>query len=79
MDETGLPKPTLHRMLQQLETAHLLERSGDGRLFGTGVRLRRLAENLRWRRKVREQFLQAFEKGGQVVGFSTNSEYVVRI
>jgi predicted GNAT superfamily acetyltransferase len=36
-------------------------------------------ENLRWRRKVREQFLQAFEKGGQVVGFSTNSEYVVRI
>ena len=46
VDETGLPKPTLHRMLQQLETAHLLERSGDGRLFGTGVRLRRLAENL---------------------------------
>ncbi len=36
-------------------------------------------ENLRWRRKVREQFLQAFEKGGQVVGFSPNSEYVVRI
>jgi predicted GNAT superfamily acetyltransferase len=36
-------------------------------------------ENLRWRRKVREQFLQAFEKGGQVVGFSANSEYVVRI
>ena len=46
VDETGLPKPTLHRMLQHLETAHLLERSGDGRLFGTGVRLRRLAENL---------------------------------
>ena len=36
-------------------------------------------ENLRWRRKVREQFLQAFEKGGQIVGFSANSEYVVRI
>ena len=36
-------------------------------------------ENVRWRRKVREQFLQAFEKGGQVVGFSANSEYVVRI
>jgi predicted GNAT superfamily acetyltransferase len=36
-------------------------------------------ENLCWRRKVREQFLQAFEKGGQVVGFSANSEYVVRI
>ena len=37
------------------------------------------AENLRLRRKVRKLFLQAFEKGGQVVGFSTNSEYVVRI
>jgi predicted GNAT superfamily acetyltransferase len=37
------------------------------------------AENLRWRSKVREQFLQAFDKGGQVVGFSTNSEYVVQI
>ena len=36
-------------------------------------------ENLRWRRKVREQFLQAFEKGGQVAGFSANNEYVVRI
>jgi len=44
-----------------------------------GIRSRSKEENLRWRRKVREQFLQAFEKGGQVVGFSTNSEYVVRI
>ncbi len=45
-DETAVPKPTLHRMLQQLEGAQLLERSGDGRHYGTGVRLRRLAENL---------------------------------
>ncbi len=45
-EETRLPKPTLHRMLQQLEAAGLLERSADGRHYGTGVRLRRLAENL---------------------------------
>jgi IclR family transcriptional regulator, acetate operon repressor len=44
--ETGLPKPTLHRMLQQLEAAGLLRREGDGRHYGTGTRLRRLAENL---------------------------------
>jgi IclR family acetate operon transcriptional repressor len=44
--ETGLPKPTLHRMLQQLEAAGLLQREGDGRHYGTGTRLRRLAENL---------------------------------
>ena len=46
VEDTGLPKPTLHRMLQQLESAGLLQREGDGRLYGTGVRLRRLAENL---------------------------------
>lgn len=45
-EELHIPKPTLHRMLQQLEQAGLLERSADGRHYGTGVRLRRLAENL---------------------------------
>lgn len=45
-EETSIPKPTLHRMLQQLESAGLLERSGDSRQYGTGVRLRKLAENL---------------------------------
>ncbi len=43
------------------------------------IRSKDREENLRWRGKVREQFLHAFEKGGQVVGFSANSEYVVRI
>lgn len=46
VEETGLPKPTLHRMLQQLESAELLVRQSDGRHYGTGTRLRRLAENL---------------------------------
>ena len=46
VEETGLPKPTLHRMLQQLESAGLLQRQDDGRHYSTGLRLRRLAENL---------------------------------
>lgn len=46
VEETGLPKPTLHRMLQQMESAGLLFRQRDGRSYGTGTRLRRLAENL---------------------------------
>ena len=46
VDETGLPKPTLHRMLQQLESAGMLLRESDGRHYGTGPRLRRLAQNL---------------------------------
>lgn len=45
-EETDIPKPTLHRMLQQLENAGLLERGADSRQYGTGVRLRKLAENL---------------------------------
>ena len=45
-EETGTPKPTLHRMLQQLEGADLLVRQNDGRHYGTGARLRRLAEDL---------------------------------
>ncbi len=45
-EETQIPKPTLHRMLQQLEGAELLIRQADGRHYGTGSRLRRLAENL---------------------------------
>lgn len=46
VDQTGLPKPTVHRMLQQLESAGLLQREGGGRHYGIGTRLRRLAENL---------------------------------
>jgi len=44
--ETRIPKTTLHRMLQQLEGSGLLARSVDGRHYGTGIRLRKLAENL---------------------------------
>ena len=46
VEATGLPKPTLHRMLQQLEAAGLLQRDGDGRHYGCGTRLRHLAEKL---------------------------------
>ncbi len=46
VEETELPKPTVHRMLQQLEAAGLLVRQGDNRQYGTGARLRRLAENV---------------------------------
>ena len=46
VEETGLPKPTVHRMLQQLETAGLLARQADGRHYGTGARLRTFAETL---------------------------------
>lgn len=46
VEETGVPKPTMHRMLQQLEVAGILQRDADGRHYSTGVRLRRLAETV---------------------------------
>jgi IclR family acetate operon transcriptional repressor len=46
VEETGLPKPTLHRMLQQLESSGMLQREADNRHYSKGNRLRRLAENL---------------------------------
>ena len=44
-----------------------------------GIRKKDISENLKWRHKVRDEFMSSFEKGGKVVGFSANNEYVVRI
>ena len=46
VERTGLPKPTLHRMLLQLESAGILRRESDGRNWTSAARLRRLAESL---------------------------------
>jgi len=43
------------------------------------IRSKNISENLKWRHKVRDEFMQVFENGGKVVGFSANNEYVVRI
>jgi predicted GNAT superfamily acetyltransferase len=43
------------------------------------IRSKNQSESMKWRRQVREQFMAAFEKNGKVIGFSANSEYVVRI
>ena len=40
---TGLPKPTVYRMLSTLEDAGLVTREPDGRRIGAGPRLTRLA------------------------------------
>ncbi len=46
VEDTGWPKPTVHRMLQQLEGGGLIQREADSRHYSTGVRLRRFAEAL---------------------------------
>lgn len=46
VEETGIPKATLHRMVQQLEAGGLIQRSNDGRHLAPGIRLRQLAERV---------------------------------
>ena len=43
------------------------------------IRGKDLAENLKWRRLVRDEFVSVLARGGKVVGFSANNEYVVQI
>jgi len=43
------------------------------------IRGKDLAENLRWRRSVRDEFVDVLARGGKVIGFSANNEYVVQI
>ena len=43
------------------------------------IRGKDLAENLRWRRSVRDEFVGVLACGGKVIGFSENNEYVVQI
>ena len=77
VEETGLPKPTLHRMLQQLESTGILQRDGDGRQYSTGLRLRRLAENLLLnntmhgaRHMVLRQLVEEVGESGNITAFS---------
>jgi len=69
---------------QPLVKSVITNPSGSDRLIKipediVAIRSEDISENLKWRHKVREEFMSAFEEGGKVVGFSANNEYVVRI
>ena len=69
---------------QPLAKSVITNPSGSDRLIKipediVAIRSEDISENLKWRHKVRDEFMQAFKKGGKVVGFSANNEYVVRI
>ena len=69
---------------QPLAKSVITNPSGSDRLIKipediVAIRSEDISENLKWRHKVRDEFMRAFEKGGKVVGFSANNEYVVRI
>jgi len=43
------------------------------------IRGKDLTESLRWRRRVRDEFMDVLARKGKVIGFSENNEYVVQI
>ncbi|MEX0301452.1 MAG: IclR family transcriptional regulator [Leisingera sp.] len=45
IEAMGLPKPTVHRLMQTAEGEGFLQRDLDGRAYGPGPRLRKLALN----------------------------------
>ncbi len=72
VSETGLPKPTVHRMLQQLEAAGILQREGDGRHYSIGERMRQVSENVLINGTVRGARHEVLRKLVDDVGESCN-------
>ena len=68
----GLPKPTVHRLLATAEAEGFLQRDVDGRSFGPGFRLRRLAANTLSSQRVRTERLVIMKALAQEVGETCN-------
>ncbi|MEM6621971.1 MAG: IclR family transcriptional regulator [Pseudomonadota bacterium] len=71
-DITGLPKPTIHRLLATAEAEGLLQRDVDGRKYGPGQRLRSLAANTLSSQRVRTERLMIMKMLAARVGETCN-------
>lgn len=71
-DALGLPKPTIHRLLATAEAQGFLQRDVDGRSFGPGKRLRRLAANTLSSQRVRTERLMIMKALAEEVGETCN-------
>ncbi|MEL6564178.1 MAG: IclR family transcriptional regulator [Pseudomonadota bacterium] len=68
----GLPKPTVHRLLQTAETEGYLQRSLDGRSYGPGWRMRKLATNTLSSQRVRTERLRVMRDLAEALGETCN-------
>jgi len=68
----GLPKPTVHRLLTTAEAEGFLQRDVDGRSYGPGHRLRRLASNTLSSQRVRTERLMIMKALAEKVGETCN-------
>ena len=73
---TDIDAPKARELITKRETGDILIEIPEDIV---AIRSKNQSESMKWRRQVREQFLAAFEKNGKVIGFSANSEYVLRI
>lgn len=72
VDALGLPKPTVHRLLATAEEEGYLQRDVDGRSYGPGRRLRRLAGNTLSAQRVRTERLMIMKALAEEVGETCN-------
>ncbi|GAB5438821.1 IclR family transcriptional regulator [Falsiruegeria mediterranea] len=72
IDTIGLPKPTIHRLLQTAEAEGFLQRDIDGRSFGPGDRLRALAVNTMSSERIRTARLAIMKAAAEEIGETIN-------
>lgn len=68
----GLPKPTIHRLLQTAETEGFLQRDMDGRSYGPGPRLRQIAVHTMSSERLRTGRLAILKEIAESIGETCN-------
>jgi DNA-binding IclR family transcriptional regulator len=71
-DELNLPKPTLHRLFHTAEEEGFLQRDIDGRSYGPGRRLRRLAVNTVSSQRLRALRVTILSRVAEEIGETCN-------
>ena len=67
-----VPKPTMHRLLATAEEQGFLQRDVDGRSFGPGYRMRKMASNTLSSQRVRTERLVIMRRLAEAVGETCN-------
>ena len=68
----GLPKPTIHRLLQTAEAEGFLQRDLDGRSYGPGPRLRQIAVHTMSSERLRTGRLAILKSVAEEIGETCN-------
>jgi IclR family acetate operon transcriptional repressor len=68
----GLPKPTIHRLLQTAEAEGFLQRDLDGRSYGPGLRLRQIAVHTMSSERLRTGRLAILKAVAEDIGETCN-------